>query len=103
RQYDLLISPGEATATPLFAALLHAHSSSELAAVGRPDGLDTDPPTDDRPYFFQLARPSLLFRSSALIDTGGILSGNARAMRFVLLTLAIALVVGVVLLGPTPF
>ncbi len=104
-RFRLLVSPERPPENPLLARLLAANNDDELAAAGRPHGLDTSPPDDERPFFFQLLHPSLWLhptRALAMVrDSRGVLEGNVMAI-FELVTafFAVALL-GAWMLGPT--
>ena len=106
--FQLLVAPGRKSADPLVESLLEADSIHALDEAGVPFGLDTSPPTDDRPFFFQLLAPSAwlhpldalrLLRSPGL--GGGVVPGNVTAMIGMALMLLAVSAVGAVLLGPT--
>ena len=106
--YDILVAPGRKAADPLIEKLLEARSISDLAAAGKPYGLDTSPPNDDRPFFFQLLAPAAwlhpldamrLLRNSG--TGGGVVPGNITAMIGMALMLIAVSVLGAILLGPT--
>ncbi len=103
--FRLLVVPGGAPASPVLDQLLAARSDAALAAVGVPHGLDTSPPDDDRPFFFQLMHPSMWLhprRTLAMVSGGpGVLEGNVMAMFELLATFFAVTLLGVALLGPT--
>ncbi|MBL8684204.1 MAG: hypothetical protein JNK05_33830 [Myxococcales bacterium] len=102
-QFAPLVLPGVRVRPPLLDAILSARTIDELGAVGAPRGLDTSAPTDDRPFFFQLASarmwltPWKLFRVDA--SSGGVIAGNITAARELVTTFAAVLIVGALLLG----
>jgi hypothetical protein len=106
RGLTMLVAPDQPPADPTLDRLLEAHDLAGLAAVGAPEGLDTSPPTDDRPFFFQLLAPRAWLHPVSVLrnyygDKKGMLAGNvAAAIELLLATLASALVAGA-LLGPT--
>jgi len=101
-----LLAPGQRPADPLLDKLLDARDLASLAEAGRPAGLDTSAPTDDRPFFFQLIAPRAWLHPVTTLreyygDRKGALAGNvAAAIELLLAALASALVAAV-LLGPT--
>jgi hypothetical protein len=103
--FSLVVAPGTSAADPVLEALLDARSIETLSAVGAPHALDTTPPTDDRPFFFQLLRLSAWLNpvevTHRLGAREGALSGNVASTFELLLTLACVLVVAAWLLGPT--
>jgi len=55
RGYEILILPGREVFEPRISAILSAKSGSELVSVTQPGGLlDFRPPTDNRPFFFNM-------------------------------------------------
>ncbi len=104
RGFDVLAAPGQPATDAVLDQLLSVTRVDALAAVGRPRGLDTTAPTDDRPFFFQLLLPSAWLRPVAVThvaDVQGALSGNVAATFELVLTLLAVLVLASVLLGPT--
>lgn len=104
-QFRVLLAPGRAPADPLLGRLWRARSLGALADIGRPEGLDTSAPTDDRPFFFQLLAPSQWLHPMAALErarnSSGVLAGNATAMFELLVTFSATLLLGLALLGPT--
>ncbi len=104
-RYRWLIEPGRAPDDPLLARILRARSHDALARAGVEQGLDTSAPTDDRPFFFQLLRPSAWLHPVEALRTArysaGVLAGNATAMFELLLTFIAVAAVGAALLGGT--
>lgn len=103
RGYELLAAPEHHASDPMLDGLLGTTRIDALPDVGRPRGIDTSAPTDDRPFFFQLLLPSAWLKPVQVTsaDVQGALSGNvAAAFELVLTLLAVILLAGV-LLGPT--
>lgn len=98
-----VVMPGSRARSALLESLLSSRTIDELAEVGRSRGLDTSAPTDDRPFFFQLASASLwlepwkLFRVDA--SSGGVIAGNVTAARELVTTFTAVLIIGLLLLG----
>jgi hypothetical protein len=105
RQFRLLIAPDTRPESSLLDQLLNARTDEQLAAAGVVHGLDTSPPNDDRPFFFQLMHPSLWLhpkRTLAMVMGGpGVLEGNVMAMFELVVAFFIVFVLGVSMLGPT--
>jgi hypothetical protein len=99
--FRVLAAPGTEAASPLLKALLQAPTVEALADVGRPLRLDTSPPTDDRPFFFQLLLPRAWLDPALQGIVEGQVQGNVQAMRQLLLAFVGVFIVGLVLLGPT--
>jgi hypothetical protein len=104
-QFRLLVAPDRAAASPVLDRLLSARDDDALAAVGVPHGLDTSPPDDDRPFFFQLMHPSMWLhpkRTLAMVSGGpGVLEGNVMAMFELVATFVAVAILGIGMLGPT--
>lgn len=102
-RFRWLIEPGRVPADPLLAKLLRSRTVDELARAGVSHGLDTSAPTDDRPFFFQLQRPSAWLHPFEALRTArsssGVLAGNATAMFELLFTFFAVIAVGTALLG----
>jgi hypothetical protein len=103
--FRLLVVPEGPSASPLLDRLLIARDDAALAAAGRPLGLDTSPPDDDRPFFFQLMHPSMWLhplRTLAAVSGGpGVIEGNVMAMFELFATFLAVTILGIALLGPT--
>jgi hypothetical protein len=103
--FKLVAAPDAPPSDPVLEGLLQAQSIDALARVGEPHGLDTSPPTDDRPFFFQLLAPRAWLHpvevTRHLGAREGALSGNVASTFELLLTLLGVLAVGGFLLGPT--
>ncbi len=103
-RFTLLLVPGQPAREPLLGSILDARDDAALAAVGRPLGLDTTAPTDERPFFFQLLSPRAwlhpMLALSLARGSAGVIAGNATAMFELLATFAVVLLVAGWLLGP---
>ncbi|MBI5513914.1 MAG: hypothetical protein HY909_09110 [Deltaproteobacteria bacterium] len=104
-RFTVLIAPDHRSATALFETLLDAPDDGALAAAGAPFFLDTSPPTDDRPFFFQLMAPRVWLHPRVALQHArggaGVLAGNAMAMFELLVTFLAVGLLGAALLGPT--
>lgn len=99
--FELLAAPGSPPKDPRFAAVLAATTRDELdRAVADPD-YDFSPPTDERPYFFNMLRASAAFGSASRVEAGGVLRGNMQATSTLMILFVISFaLVCVVILGP---
>jgi hypothetical protein len=98
REYTVLLSPGHVSPSPLLQAIVSSRTATELNARTSGLPLDLTPPTDDRPFFFNVL--PLLHPLAALQflgDSSGMLRGNVVAT----ITLLIILVVSLVLVAVT--
>ncbi len=87
----MILAPGRESPLPLYQRLVECRSESELAALCGRQFLDIDPPTDDRPYFFnqlRFWRPDWILLGQA--DLGSVV-GNLRAALTLVLLLLISL------------
>jgi hypothetical protein len=106
RGLTTLIAPGERAADPMLEAILEARDIAALGAIGEPDKIDTSPPTDERPFFFQLLAPRAWLHPLDVWRTyetnrKGILAGNVAAAIELILAATASALVAIVLLGPT--
>ncbi len=106
RGLDTLISPDQAPSDSLLDRLLDAPDIQALATAGEADHLDTSPPTDDRPFFFQLLAPRAWLHPLDMLqkfygDRKGMLAGNVAAALELLLAALASAMVAAALLGPT--
>ena len=89
--FEVLVSPDEEPRSPRLAALIHATSRAGLAAATASGDLDLSPPTDERPFFFNLlplSRPHLALR---YIGRPGVVGGNLLATLTLLVILLVSL------------
>lgn len=101
-EFTILAAPGVRTTSTLLEAILSARGIDRLEAVGDRYGLDTSPPSDDRPFFFQLLAPRLWlqpWKELTAANSSGVIAGNVTAARELLTTLLAVLIVGGFLLG----
>jgi hypothetical protein len=96
--FSVLVSPWHAAASPRLDRIAASLSMRELdAAVADPD-FDYRPPTDARPFFFNMLKPGRFFRAFET-PRGGVIWGNIRAtgtlvLLFAVATLGVVLVIG---------
>lgn len=91
--FDILVSPDQAPTSPLLAGILTARDRETL--VMRTSGLDLDltPPTDDRPFFFNLLPFDRPQRALPYLGQVSVVGGNLMAT----LTLCAILLMSLVL------
>jgi hypothetical protein len=98
--FDVLVAPGRPPANPLFERILASRNRDELRSATASDVFDYSPPSDERPYFFNLIKPAALWRVQ-LEDSPGVVEGNLLAtMTLILLVGVSTILVGVVILLP---
>jgi len=98
----ILLQPDEPPTVALLGRIATSGSRAELDARVADRAFDFSPPTDRRPFFFNLLRPSGLF-SGAWLDSNpsAVVAGNLSATATLsILWLVSALLVGAVILGP---
>jgi len=85
--FKLLVAPGEPDDSPFVGRILDARDRVALDAITLGPVLDLRPPTDDRPFFFNMLRVRAWLLPMPF-DAGGVIEGNRRA------TLAIVMAFG---------
>jgi len=93
--FDILLAPGRRTADPFLANVVASRSRAELDRAVQDDRYDYTPPTDQRPYFFNVLKPGEMFRTNLVDDKGALVDGNLLATR----TLMVLWCVSVILVG----
>lgn len=101
RGFRLEFSPTDAPEVPVFQRVLAARDLAALDAAVADPLYDYSPPTDERPFFFNLLKPSHAFSRTAFDQAGGVLRGNLQASGTLLALFAISLLlVGLVIVLP---
>jgi spermidine synthase len=78
--FRVLLAPGAPPADPLMRAIVASRSPEELARAVAGQRYDYSPPTDRRPYFFNLLRPSAFLEGFRLPEgLGSVTAGNLQA------------------------
>jgi len=100
--FEVLLAPGKRSADPLLDGIASSGSPAQLSSVIGGQPYDYSPPTDQRPYFFNILRPTqLLAGRSGEQGTGVVAEGNILATRTLALLWVISLLlVVVVVIGP---
>ncbi|MCH2173913.1 hypothetical protein MK489_24295 [Myxococcota bacterium] len=100
--FRILMAPGVEPADPLLGSIASSRSLSELDAAVANTSYDYTPPTDQRPYFFNILKPGSIFSDELVAAGYGVLvEGNLMATRTLALlwVLSLVLVVAIVI-GP---
>jgi hypothetical protein len=101
--FDLLLLPGARSPHGRLQGIADSRSPQELAEAVRDDRYDYAPPSDDRPYFFNLLKPGS-FAAVARIEgfgVGGVVQGNLHATSTLVVLFGCALVlVAAIVLAP---
>lgn len=93
--FTILHSPRQQSSEPLIRSVLAAADERQLLAATEHEYLDFTPPTDSRPYFFNILKPAALFQSGGaggeLEDLGIVAGGNLLATYTLMLLCGLAL------------
>jgi hypothetical protein len=101
-QFQLLLAPDLRPADPLLGRIASSRSLPELERLLEALPFDYSPPSDERPYFFNILRPRQLFGGVDLARSVGVVAeGNLLATRTLVALWAISLLlVATVIFGP---
>jgi hypothetical protein len=103
--FQIEAAPGRPPDDAILSGIVASRSRSELVRATEHSALDYSPPTDERPYFFNLLKLSSFRQAMALRAfqatefAGGVLIGNARATATLLALLGVAMVLTLALIG----
>ncbi len=89
-RYDVLLSPGQPAGSELLQRIVTAKDRDELLERTAHGDLDLSPPTDDRPFFFNLLRMTRAHRAFQYLRSGGVVGGNLIATLSLLTILIVA-------------
>lgn len=92
--FAVSLSPEGPVSAERLELLLRAKTREELDAIALLPDLDFRPPTDDRPFFFNVMRPAAFFRPLPAV-TEGTIAGNLLATRTLWLTVFASAVLSV--------
>lgn len=100
--FNMVLTPRRLPAQPLLRSLVEQRDRPALWAFARAQALDLTPPTDDRPFFFNMLRPSAWLADSAEVDSQDFaFLGNLQATQtLVHATLVSVLLTLAALVGP---
>jgi hypothetical protein len=100
--FNVLLLPDIDRQDPVLPEIARSSSLAELHRMVEDDIYDYSPPTDQRPYFFNILRPKGLFiKSESERGFGAVAAGNLLATRVLLILWAVSmLLVVAVILGP---
>jgi hypothetical protein len=101
-QYQILLAPRRFEGNPLIERIASSKTLKDIDAAVAAEPFDYSPPTDDRPYFFNLLKPTRYKElSKEHPDNGGVVSGNLLASKTLMVLLAVlALAVLIVIFAP---
>jgi hypothetical protein len=98
--FTILLAPGHVSVDPSLQIIASSRSMSDLEAAIDNETYDFSPPTDERPYFFNMLRPSSLWQGLKA-SKGVMVRGNMLATATLLLLFCIAsTLVGAIILVP---
>jgi len=101
RGFKVLLAPGRPAASRFFSRIVSSRTAAELDAAVEDDRFDFTPPTDQRPFFFNILKPGGLLTPETADEMGVTITGNLLATRTLLLLWVIsAILVATVILGP---
>jgi hypothetical protein len=101
RGFDIILSPwAEPAGVSLLGRISDSRSTDELRQATADPIYDYTPPTDARPYYFNMLKPQAYFNDSDVPRTGA-LGGNLRATLLLLVLLGVATVlVSLIIIWP---
>jgi MFS family permease len=92
-KFDVLFSPDISSSSETLSRILAATDQNSLKKATAGHWLDLSPPTDNRPFFFNMLpfnRPASIFQAiRRYFDIGGVIRGNILATITLILTLAV--------------
>ena len=96
--FHVLVAPDRKAEDPQIEAIVTANSEAALRHASEHDLYDYSPPTDERPFFFNLLRPSRALEMNEQEGSEGVVGGNvvATATLLLLFLISILLVVSVI-------
>ncbi len=98
--FTLQVTPWDESSDARLGRIAAARTLDELSIAAADRDFDFSPPTDARPYFFNMLKPGAVFRQTGFKD-GGVVAGNMRATAILLGLLGLTVVlVGAIVLWP---
>ena len=97
--FRVLLAPGASPENPLMRQIVASGSAADLDAAVADRPYDYSPPTDRRPYFFNLLRPASFLRGLSLpggvqpVVTGNLQATSTLVVLWILSALGVALVI----------
>ena len=95
-------TPRQASAEPLIRNVLASTDAEQLLAATRHEYLDFTPPSDSRPYFFNILKPAALFFAGGELEDLGIVAGGNLLATYTLMLLCGLALAGVLLVIVAP-
>ena len=100
--FNVLHSPRRQSSESLIRNVLAAGDEQQLLAATEHEYLDFTPPTDSRPYFFNILKPAALFNADEELEDLGIVAGGNLLATYTLLLLCGLALAGVLLVIAAP-
>ena len=100
--FNILHSPRQQSSEPLIRDILASTSEADLAEATRHQFLDFTPPTDSRPYFFNILKPGALLSDAIDLEGLGIVADGNLLATYTLMLLCGFAVTGVLLVIGIP-
>ena len=100
--FTILHSPRQQSSEPLIRNVLAAADERQLLAATEHEYLDFTPPTDSRPYFFNILKPAALFNAGEELEDLGIVAGGNLLATYTLMLLCGMALAGVLLVIVAP-
>ena len=100
--FTILHSPRQQSSEPLIRNVLAAGDERQLLAAAEHEYLDFTPPTDSRPYFFNILKPAVLFNAGGELEDLGIVAGGNLLATYTLMLLCALALGGVLLVIAVP-
>ncbi|MEX1311067.1 MAG: hypothetical protein AB1Z65_11650 [Candidatus Sulfomarinibacteraceae bacterium] len=94
--FTVLVAPGFTRGDPLLSGLSRCRTPDELLSRAEHDVYDLRPPTDERPYFFNILKPGGVFLGTFSKDQLGVIGAGNLAATLILLLLWCITATGVV-------
>ena len=100
--FTILHSPRQESDNPLIRSVLASQTPEQLLAATQHQFLDFSPPTDSRPYFFNILKPIALLNGDSVLQDLGIVAGGNLLATYTLILLCGLASVGVLLVIGVP-
>ena len=95
-------TPRQQSSEPLIRDVLASANEQQLLAATQHEFLDFTPPTDSRPYFFNILKPTALFNLDEQLEDLGIVAGGNLLATYTLMLLCGLALAGVLLVIVAP-
>ncbi len=96
--FDVLVSPWTASSDPRVGRMTQATSMAQLDAATRDPNFELSPPTDAKPFFFNMLKPTAVWHRG-VVSAGSATAGNLLATSTLLVLLVIVVVLIAAIVG----